>query len=101
MKKMFLIFGIMIFGSLPLLAIDTQLQNQAKTSMGTVYLLLKIAGFGIVIWGVADMMQEEQGQGGGGKYIKAVIKFLVGSVFIAAQTIGDSVLGFNGTSKVG
>lgn len=92
MKKFLSIVGMLSLSSVSLLAVEEteigkQLSGQANSAMTTVFLILKIAGFGIAIWGVADLMQEEQGQGGGGKYMKAVLKLIVGGVFIASGTI--------------
>lgn len=99
MKKILSILGI--FSLMPIMALaetsgiaalEGQLQTETKSGLNLVYFMLKVGGFGVIIWGIADLMAEEKGGGdSGGKYIKAVIKLIVGALFIASQTLAGKL----------
>lgn len=94
MKKILLILGMFLLPSLLLAdasGLSSQLEEESKGLMTVIWWGLKLAGFAVLIWGVSDLMAEEQGAGSGGKYIKAVVKIVVGAVFMGAKNIYDKL----------
>ena len=90
MKKILLILGVFLLPSLLFAeasSLSSQLQEESKGLMTVIWWGLKLSGFAVLIWGISDLMAEEQGQGSGGKYIKAVVKIVVGAIFMGAEKI--------------
>lgn len=68
------------------------MDEQVESGMGFVYTIMKLFGFAVVIWGITDLISEnQQQQDGGGKYIKAIFKIGVGGVLIAGKSLGDAI----------
>lgn len=88
--KILLVLGLInlsLFGG----TLEDELIKETSSSFSLLFWFFKLAGLGVIIWGAADLMAEEQGQDNGGKYIKAIIKVLVGGVFIGIESIAKSL----------
>ena len=89
--KILLVLGLVNISLFAGVSLEEAMKQETSSYFSFVWWLFKLAGLGVIIWGVADLMAEEQGQDNGGKYIKAVIKVLVGGVFIGIKSISESL----------
>ena len=92
-KTLFITIGLLLLNTSLFADLGTELSNQITTNLVWVWTLMKLFGFAIIIWGVTDLISENQQQqnAGGSKYIKAVMKIMVGGILIAGDTIYTSV----------
>jgi len=81
------LINISLFGG----SLEDALIQETSSSFTVIYWLFKFMGLGVIIWGVADFMSEDQGQENGGKYIKGVVKILVGGVFIGIESLAQAI----------
>jgi hypothetical protein len=98
MKKTLLILGLMLLPAM-LFGADGDLSGafntQITNNLTWVWTLSKLFGFAVVIWGITDLItenQQQQGQGGS-KYMKALMKIIVGGVLIAADSMYNTATG--------
>ena len=96
MKKIFVISTGLLLISTSLFGgsgLEATLNSQISSNMSWVFTMMKLFGFAIIIWGVTDLISENQQQqnAGGSKYIKAVMKIMVGGILIAGKTIYDAI----------
>jgi hypothetical protein len=89
--KILLVLGLINISLFAGVSLDEALKKESEESFDFIWTLLKVGGFGVIIWGVAGLMAEEQGQENGGKYIKSIVKILVGGVLMGAESISKSL----------
>jgi len=68
------------------------ISDEIETGSGIIFTILKIIGFAFIMWGIGNMVGESQGEEKGSQAIKAIVKIVVGGIFMAGEKISD-VLG--------
>lgn len=62
------------------------LKEESQSLLKVIWWGVKFSGFMVLIWGVGDLLAEEQGHNGG-QYIKAVVKIVVGSTLMGVEKL--------------